>query len=254
MENNENQTNVENNEITPVEQPKKEKSKNGILNIIVIAALIITAFFGGFAVKGMLKEDDKKDKKEETNKTEEKIDNGNVEEKSDIPIMDSFVFVHEKLFIINNGDVYEYNITDKELTDKYKYTVFSLTHSGCLYDNSGNYCQGNPGYSKKANKIEGLSNIVKLKLYNRPYASDESFSVFAISKEGNVYEINPDAKEISFKEFLNNNDVVDMIGQEQGSYEIVLKNGKHMIYKWMCNYADVGCAEMENSFVYEEKK
>lgn len=255
---------------------EKNAKKKNIFIYLIVFLLVVGAFFGGFFVKGLLKDDSKSNDEEKDiaekakniidgaedkiNDIKDKIDD--VEEKkkeifntkSDVPIMDSFVFIQEKLFIINNGDVYSYEVTDEKLTNKYDSTIFSLTHSGCLYDNSSDYCKGNPIYYKTATKIDGLSNVKRLKIYNRAYATDESFDIFAITEDGNVYEINPYKSSDNVKAFLSNNDVEDMIGDGQSGYEFVLKNGKHMIYKWTCYYSEGDCDNMENTYIYEEKK
>ena len=229
------------------------EKKNNILMYLLGVVLLVVAFLGGFFLNRAMNSssEDKNDKNNNENTNVEKVEPK--EEKTVIGVMDSFIFEHGHLYIINNGDVYKYETIDKELTQKYGENIFSLTHSKCMIDNSDPYCMGNPPYDNKAIKVEGLSNVKRLKLFNKPLASDESFAIYAITEEGNVYSINIYPEVPTVSEFLSNNDVEDMLGTDQSAFEIILKNGKHMIYKWECTEADGNCT-LDNSVIYEEKK
>lgn len=206
------------------ENLKQEYKKVSPAMYIVIAALIITAFFGGFAVKGMLKDDDSKSKKEE--KTEETNTNQNTEEKQeekkeldDSPVTDKFtVNLYADsvgVYTIYNGDLY---YLEPENMDDGRY--FLLTHSGCLSDGSSEYCKGNPIYNRTPVKIEGLSNVKKIKLFNGNKSGGESFQNYAITEDGNVYEVNKGS--IGNLVFSN---VVDMIGDKDNQIIVVYKDG-----------------------------
>ena len=243
------------------ENTVEKKSGGKGLGIIISLILICAAFAGGYFTNQFMnkdsgksssseekKEEKKEETKEDSTKEETKEDTAN---KESIPIMDNYIFSHGKLYIINDGNVYVYNGINDELTKKYGYDVYNLTHSGCIYDSSTDYCKGNPGYSIKATKIDGLSNVVKLKLYNRVGASDESFTVYAITEDGNVYSISTYNDSVS--EFLADKNVKDMLAQNGDSYEILLKDGKHMIYKWSPDESDTNLVG-KYKITYEEKK
>ena len=189
------------------------------------------------------KENEQNDNKKENNN----IENDQIEV---IPVMDNFVFKHGSLYFIYNKDVYKYETVDNEETNKYGYTIFSLTHSKCIIDNSDGYCKGNSMYSTKAEKIEGLENVKRLKLLNRPMATDESFVVYAITEEGNIYSIESTTNGVKVTKFLGNNDIMDMFGTEGNSYDILLKDGTYKEYKW--NLKEGSDFEWETS--YEIKK
>lgn len=203
---------------------EEKKRGNGLLITIIVVLLLIIAFFGGFFVKGMMSEE-KKDNKEEAK--EEKQE----EKKSNVPVTDTYAFGRSHLMFINDGDLYSYSVINERLTDLYPYTVYNITHSGCYYDNSRDYCVLNKEYSYRATKVDGLPKVKRIKLYNMPAATDESFSFFAITEVGDVYSID-DYKNTKPNLFLENKDVEDMLGSTPNSIEILLKNGKHMIYSW----------------------
>ncbi len=236
---------------------EKKGEKKGILNNtkhvsgkplriwLIVMIIIFMLFTFGIGMYFGAELGPKKNKKSSNSVSveEKKVE---TKEESVVPVMDTFGFVHGSLYFIYDGDLYYYNVIDLDETNKWGYDVFSLTHSGCLYDNSSQYCQGNPPYDNKAQKIDGISNVKRIKVFNRVCATDESFDVFAIAEDGNVYKLD---NGVAVK-FLGENDVEDMIvyGDMDG-YEVILKNGKHMIYT-----ADLNTGNFECTTNYVEKK
>ncbi len=199
----------------------KGKKLSAFIVIIIIIALAIS-YGSGFILGKILYE--KKDKiiiKEQVNDKKDNQNDENKEEteKNIIPYTDRFAMrkVYEDLdfYLIDNGDLY------------YTNSDFVLTHSGCLYDSTNEYCKFNKDYGNKMTKVEGISNVKRVKMYNRPGATDESFQYYAITEDGNVYALNGTKVTL----FLDNHDVEDMLAQNNG-IEILLKSGKHMLYSW----------------------
>lgn len=223
-------------EVNKAEELKKESEKKGklggkktvkgkklsafIIAIIVIALAI--SYGSGFILGKILYE--KKDKiivKEQVNDKDDNQNDDNKEEskKDIVPYTDKFAMrkVYEDLdfYLIDNGDLY------------YTNSDFVLTHSGCMFDSTNEYCKFNKDYGNKMTKVEGISNVKRVKMYNKPGATDESFQYYAITEDGNVYAL----KGTEVTVFLDNHDVEDMLAQNDG-IEILLKNGKHMLYSW----------------------
>lgn len=227
-------------EVKSTEQVKKESENKGKLSgkktvkgkklsafIIVIIVIALAISYGsGFILGKILYE--KKDKiiiKEQENDKEDNQKDENNEDKEDkenkekaiVPYTDKYamrkVYENIEYYLIDDGNLY---YTNKD---------FILTHSGCLYDSTSDYCKMNKEYSQRMTKVEGISNVKRIKMYNRPGATDESFDFFAITEDGNVYTL----RETKATIFLDNHDVEDMLSGNDG-IEILLKNGKHMLY------------------------
>lgn len=219
-------------EVVLTEESKKESEKKGKLGgkktvkgkklsafIIVIIVISLAISYGsGFILGKILYE--KKDKiivKEQVN---DKDDIKEESKKDTVPYTDKFAMrkVYEDLdfYLIDNGDLY------------YTNSDFVLTHSGCMFDSTDEYCKFNKDYGNKMKKVEGISNVKRVKMYNKPGATDESFQYYAITEDGNVYAL----KGTEVTVFLDNHDVEDMLGRRYGGFEILLKNGKHMLYSW----------------------
>ncbi len=193
---------------------ENEKKKSSKILLLAFLLLIIFCFLGGYFLGASRKETSK-----ESCKKEEKEEKKEEEPKEDvIPLKDRFVinsYGYELYFyIIDNGSLY-YMYGD--LSDSVRDII--LTHSGCLSNNTGEYCKGNPEYSKEAVKIETLENVRRVKLFNAPGATDESFAVFAITEDGNVYMVNKEKASI-YKDTKN---VDDMIFKDDETITYILK-------------------------------
>ncbi len=206
----------------------KTNSSGQFVILLFAFILVIAAFVGGYFVR----DNDvfKTEKKEEN----EVIETTETTSKT-VPTMDQFAINgygdEIKFYMIDNGSVYY-------MYGNYATRDILLTHSSCLYDGSGDYCKGNPTYTKKATKVEGLSNVVRLKVYNSCFTTGEGFDVFAITEDGNIYRI---VANTAMKVFGDNN-VDDMLTQtyQDGNYvtEVLLKDGTKT--KYICsNTGDV---------------
>ena len=189
----------------------KPKKRKGVLITILVILLPVVSFFGGFLAKGMMKEDKKEKNIEEKDNKEEK--------KEEIPVTDKFIVNlytdSVGVYVVDNGELYY--LKAEEMEDG---RFFLLTHSGCLSDGTSSYCKGNPIYSKKAVKIEGLTNVKRVKLFTGYKSDGENFQVYAITEDGNVYEINSNKKgEIAYT------DVVDMVGDKDNKIVLKRKDG-----------------------------
>ena len=194
-----------------MENIEEKKRGNGLLITIVVILLLIASFFGGFFVKGLVTKDEKKEEPKKEEKKEEKKDN--------IPVTDKFLvnmFINSTgVYVIDNGDLY---FLEAEEIESGRF--FLLTHSGCLSNGSSDYCKGNPIYSKRPEKVEGLSNVVRIKLFNGNRSGGEDPQVYAITASGDVYEIN-DSK-VGTLAFTG---VEDMVGTEDVGIMLKLKDG-----------------------------
>ena len=206
-----------------MENIEEKKRGNGLLITIIVILLLIIAFFGGFFVKGLVT----KDKEKETPKEEEKVPYKEKEtlkekeKKDNIPVTDKFlVNLYANgtgVYIIDNGDLY---FLEAELIDESYGRYFLLTHSGCMSNGTDEYCKGNPIYSKMPDKIEGISNVVRIKLFSGHKSGGESFQVYAITASGDVYEIND--HEVGELVFTG---VEDMVGNDKNGIVLKLKDG-----------------------------
>ncbi len=201
---------------------EEKKNNKTIIWGIVGLLLIVGAFFGGF----LLNSGNSKCKSEPA-KTEEKKEEKQAE-KSNIPVTDKFtVNLYADsvgVYVIDNGDLYY--LKPEILDEGTRY--FLLTHSGCLSDGSSAYCKGNEPYNKKPVKVEGISNVVRVKLFNGYKSGGESFQTYAITKDGDVYEINENkAGKLAFT------GVEDMVGNSNNEVVVVYKDGTTKVSEYV---------------------
>lgn len=216
---------------------KEEKQKKGklvgkktvkgkklsIFIIVIIVIALVISYGSGFILGKILYENEDKEVYVIKGQDCDKIDNQKDEDtlKDVVPYTDKYaihkVYDDIEFYLIDNGNLYYDTNSD-----------CILTHSGCLYDSSSNYCKMNEKYSQRMTKVSLISNVKRVKVYNRPGATDESFQFFAITEDGNVYTLRGNEATL----FLNNHDVLDMLSQNNynNGIEILLKNGKHMLY------------------------
>lgn len=244
----ENETNEikenEKTELLKLDEPR-EKNKNNVLIYIVIAIIslvigAIPAFIIGKSYsekKEPLVNNNSNEEKEEIKDCEtpntEKEENDNEEpsvekqeeEKENIPVGDSFTFNG----FINGGSFY---IIDSKKDVYYASSAYQfngaqriVTLDYCVDNPTDDYCdEMNPGYTQNFVKVENLSNVKKLKMYDNPHANDESFSTFAITYDGTVYILsNTTAKEFSLFKDLKVKDFT--MDEYQASYSVTLLDG-----------------------------
>lgn len=159
---------------------KKEKPKASIA-IIIVVTLIIAAFFGGYAFRGLIKEDNKKEKNEKNNNSE------NIEEKQEdntpknIEIDDNIKQLYEK-YHTNPSKV---NLTTLVIENYiYNSELFEIKN---LQNKDVTATYGNKIYEIGKNQLES---VVKYDEYNEKYYLES------------------DAEEIiknAFNEFFSNN-------------------------------------------------
>lgn len=219
----------ENNNEEKYETIKQEKTKVGIGMYIIVAALIITAFFLGFVVKGMLKDDGTKTNKEESKKEEntENVEKDNKQEQDVEPQQETSATSPMDNIVVNlYGGGYIYYISEGKAYYLKADSLengrwFLLTYAPCLRDDHQGddkaYCDGNEVYKRRAVKVEGIDTVVKLRLLHRPGAKDESFETFAIDKLGKVYIIKDGIASIYYEAEV----VEDILFENQ----VLLKDG-----------------------------
>lgn len=224
---------MENNNDVANNNEVNQKNKKSPVLLIVIVILIVGAFIGGFLTKGMLssekenKEKEKSENVENVEKTEntektEPTENVEIKEiteiKTNSPVMDNIVvnlYGGGYIYFLLDNDAY---YLKADLMEDGRF--FLLTYAPCLRDNpdeDASYCDGNPIYKRKAIKVEGIEDVVKLRLLHRPGATDESFETFAVDKVGNAYII----KDGVATKYYGNNDVEDILSDTQ----VLLKDG-----------------------------
>jgi len=166
-------------------KPAKKQRRIPTLFVVLLAIIfVLMGFATGYVIGEELGKKEVKcpkqteEKKEEEKKEEVKVD---ATEKMIINLYGAEGY----LYYISDGDVYYLDATNIG-NDR----LFYLTHAACMADNSSEYCKGNPPYSKKATKVEGLSNVIKLKIFNKSGATDESFEAYALDSNGKAYTLN----------------------------------------------------------------
>jgi len=199
----------------------EENKKRNVLIIIVAIIGMLLAFGCGYVLSVSLtpaskcKVAPKEEKKEESK-----------EEKKDIPVRDTFAInlMSGYVYVLNNGELYylEPDLLDDGGISRY----FLLTHSGCLADNSSEYCKTNPIYSKEAVKVNVEGSVTRVKTFNKKGATDESFSVYAILEDGSVYLI----RKTTATKVDGLENVDDMLSQNENSIDVLLKDGTHKNY------------------------
>ncbi len=205
----------------------EENKKRNVLIIIVAIIGMLLAFGCGYVLSVSLTPATKcKDAPQTEEKKEEEKPTETDEEKKEVPVRDTFAInlMSGYVYVLNNGELYylEPDLLDDGGISRY----FLLTHSGCLADNSSDYCKTNPVYSKKAVKVNVEGSVTRVKTFNKKGATDESFSVYAILEDGSVYLIN---KTTATKvESLENVD--DMLSQKIDKIDVLLKDGTHKNY------------------------
>ena len=202
----------------------QEKKDNKIIYIIIVVLLIIGAFAGGYFLNGSLNSSKCNEEQENTNKDKQDKTNTDVtpiektETKPSSKPMDNIVvnlYGGGYVYYIYNNDAY---YLKADLLDDSRW--FLLTYSPCLREDKGDnaaYCEGNPVYNREAVKVEGITDVVKLRLLHRPGATDESFETFAVDKTGNAYIIRDGVA----TKYYGNNDVEDILSDMQ----VLLKDG-----------------------------
>ncbi len=196
-----------------VEAYKKHKR---VVTIVTIIGMFIAFGCGYMLSVSMTPQAKCKDEPQKEDKEE-------VENKV-YPVRDTFAvnLMTGYIYVVNNGELY---YLEPEVLDNGE-RYFLLTHSGCLADNTTDYCKGNPVYGKTAVKVSGEAKVARVKTYNTKGATDESFSVYAILEDGSVYLI--DKTTATKVEELANVD--DMLGQNDGVIDVLLKDGTHKNY------------------------
>lgn len=195
----------------------KEKKDNKIIYIIIVVLLVIGAFAGGYFLNGSSNSKEEcKDEQDKTDKDVTPVDNKDT--KTSGNPMDQIVvnlYGGGYVYFIYENDAY---YLKADLLDGSRW--FLLTYSPCLREDKGDeaaHCEGNPVYNRKATKVEGLTDVIKLRLLHRPGATDESYETFAVDKSGNAYII----KEGVATKYYGNNDVEDILSDTQ----VLLKDG-----------------------------
>ncbi len=137
------------------------------------------------------------------------------------------------LYFIENGDLYYLKVTSSSEKNKFSF----VTHSSCLSNSSSKYhdyaCNY---YSSMPVKVNEVSYVKRLRVFNKPFDNQDNFAIYAITEDGNIYSLN----EAVAKRFLGNNNIEDIVGQNDDSYELLLKNGTYMTYTWTCTSGDCG--------------
>lgn len=207
----------------------EETKDNKIIYIVITILLVVGAFAGGYFLHGSLSKGETE--KETTNSTGSEITTKSEEETTDSTggeitskseevnkttnAMDNMVvnlYGGGYIYYVVNGSLY---YLEAELLNDGRY--FLLTYSPCVKGEQSDYCNGNPVYKRNAVKVDGIENVEKIRLLHRPGATDESFSTFAVDKEGNAYIIN----KTNATKYYGNNDVEDIISDTQ----VLLKDG-----------------------------
>ena len=202
-----------------LEDEKEPKKNSKVLVIITFIVIGLTFFVSGYNVKGIIdnfskpKEEEKKEEKEE--KKEETV----TPVKDDVPYTDKVVYSTYggglTMYLIDNGSVY------------YK-TSASLFAGLNVCPSKEEYCKGNPTYNNDMNKIDGLEGIKRLKYVVDLAASDERFTLFAISEEGSVYRV--DGSKVTKLEYSDIKDLVN-VSMSESTYEFSTNKGETIKYQ-----------------------
>lgn len=190
-QNTETTTNVEipqTNDMLVQDKTSEKKSNNMLIYIAIAIVSLLIGAIPAFIIGKSYAE--KTEPVENNNSNEEKEENDNEEipvekeeeEKEFVPVEDQFTFVNfgnqPVLYMIdNNKDVYYFSGKNN----------FMVTYDYCIDNPEAPYCNNKDVFFQDFIKIEGVSNVKKIKLYHNPYSTGESFSTFAITYDGVVY-------------------------------------------------------------------
>ena len=195
---------------------KEESKKYNKKQIFIYIVLFAIGLALGDIVSGLLLGNFNKSNSDNTEQKEEKKE----EQKEEVNVSEldivSVNLMSGEIYYISNGDLYFYKLKELESA-----RYFIITHSGCLSDNSSDYCKLNsPYYDQKPVKVEGVSNVVKIKLFNGYKSGGESFQTYAITESGDAYEINEG--KVGLLAFTN---VIDMYGNKNNEVVVSYKDG-----------------------------
>ncbi len=195
-----------------LEEENKKKNSKTILTIIGIIITAIAFCLGGLVI-GMNISNNKREQvkcKEEESTEEVEI----IEKKDDISYKDKVVYGNYGdifiLYAIDNGDVY--------------YKTSASRFAGLnVCPSEEDYCKTNPTYNNDMNKIEGITDVKRLKYVSDLGASDERFIVYAITENGDVYTIS--GSKVT-KTNLENIEDLTYVSNINSYYEFSTKDGK----------------------------
>ena len=192
-------------------EDEKEKKKS---NLPVIITCIVTAIcftIVGFTIRGLMVANSKQEVKEEV---EEDKKEEETTTKSEIPYSDKLVYS-------TYGDVLNIYLLD----DGYVYYKTSASRFAGINvcSTKEEYCKTNPTYNNDMNKIEGLENIKRLKYVSNLAASDESFVLYAIANDGDVYKV--EGSKATKTDYTNVDDLT-YVDYDESYYEFSTLDGK----------------------------